>query len=152
MNRNDIIKRKFPHAFFGYDVEDVDLFLDEVIREMDRIHNELDIETLKAEAARQREEKLRYRMELMQKLLSDAGIAVDEELLAEAEAAHFAELREAARIESEAAESESAAESVAETAAESAAETAAETAAEAVEQIAEEAAASEEDEQPLDWK
>lgn len=144
MNRNDIIKRKFPHAFFGYDVEDVDLFLDEVIREMDRIHNELDIETLKAEAARQREEKLRYRMELMQKLLSDAGIAVDEELLAEAEAAHFAGLREAARIESEAAESESAAES--------AAETVAETAAEAVEQIAEEAADSEEDEQPLDWK
>ena len=144
MNRNDIIKRKFPHAFFGYDVEDVDLFLDEVIREMDRIHNELDIETLKAEAARQREEKLRYRMELMQKLLSDAGIAVDEELLAEAEAAHFAELREAARIESEAAESESAAETVE--------QIAAETAAEPVEQIAEEAAASEEDEQPLDWK
>ncbi|MBQ4429299.1 MAG: DivIVA domain-containing protein [Clostridia bacterium] len=125
MNRNDIIKRKFSHAFFGYDVEDVDLFLDEVIRELDRIHNELDIETLKAEAARQREEKLRYRMEIMNKLLADAGISVDEELLAEAEAAHFAEVREAereaARIESEAAESENAAQ-IAEAAAKEAAE------------------------------
>ena len=125
MTRNDIIKRKFSHAFFGYDVEDVDLFLDEVIRELDRIHNELDIETLKAEAARQREEKLRYRMEIMNKLLADAGISVDEELLAEAEAAHFAEVREAereaARIESEAAESENAAQ-IAEAAAKEAAE------------------------------
>ena len=125
MNRNDIIKRKFSHAFFGYDVEDVDLFLDEVIRELDRIHNELDIETLKAEAARQREEKLRYRMEIMNKLLADAGISVDEELLAEAEAAHFAEVREAereaARIERETAESENAAQ-IAEAAAKEAAE------------------------------
>ncbi|MBR5947536.1 MAG: DivIVA domain-containing protein [Clostridia bacterium] len=111
MNRNDIIKRKFSHAFFGYDVEDVDLFLDEVIREMDRIHNELDIETLKAEAARQREEKLRFRMDIMAKMLDEAGIAVDEELFAEAEAAHLAEAWEEraeteARDEAEASEAE----------------------------------------------
>ena len=81
MNRNDIIKRKFSHAFFGYDVTDVDLFLDEIIREMDRVHNELDIETLKAEAARRREEKLKERMLLMSKLLEDAGIEVDTEAL-----------------------------------------------------------------------
>lgn len=81
MNRNDIIKRKFSHAFFGYDVTDVDLFLDEIIREMDRVHNELDIETLKAEAARRREEKLKERMLLMGKLLEDAGIEVDTEAL-----------------------------------------------------------------------
>lgn len=80
MNRNDIIKRKFSHAFFGYDVEDVDLFLDEIIREMDRVHNELDIETLKAEAARQREEKLRARMSVMERLLAEAGIELNEEL------------------------------------------------------------------------
>lgn len=84
MNRNDIIKRKFSHSFFGYDVEDVDLFLDEVIRELDRIHNELDIEQLKAEAARQREEKLRGRMTALERLLRDAGMEADiEALLAE---------------------------------------------------------------------
>ena len=101
MNRNDIIKRKFSHSFFGYDVEDVDLFLDEVIREMDRIHNELDIETLKAEAARQREEKLRLRMDIMSQMLADAGISVDEAVFAEAEAARFAEARESELAESE---------------------------------------------------
>ena len=94
MNRNDIIKRKFSHSFFGYDVEDVDLFLDEVIREMDRIHNELDIETLKAEAARQREDKLRLRMDIMSKMLEDAGIRVDEAVFAEAESMRAAEVRD----------------------------------------------------------
>ena len=128
MNRNDIIKRKFSHAFFGYDVEDVDLFLDEVIREMDRIHNELDIETLKADAARQREEKLRFRLELMSQLLADAGVSVSEEFFLEAEAANSAQKREeeAAFIEREeeeiAAESEPEAQSESEVQSESEAE------------------------------
>ena len=75
MNRNDIITRKFAHAFFGYDVEDVDLFLDEIIREFDRIHNELEIAELKADAAKQREMRVkRYASQL----LADAGINVDE--------------------------------------------------------------------------
>ncbi len=59
MEREDIINKKFPHAFWGYDVTEVDLFLDEVIRELDRLHNELDMAEFTAEAARQREEKLK---------------------------------------------------------------------------------------------
>lgn len=43
MDRNDVIKKKFPHAFFGYDVSEVDLFLDEVIREFDRMNNKIDV-------------------------------------------------------------------------------------------------------------
>ncbi len=78
MNRQDIIKRKFSHSFFGYDVEDVDLFLDEIIREFDRIHNELDIAELKAEGARQREEKMRRRAEAYAARLCELGIAPEE--------------------------------------------------------------------------
>lgn len=59
MDRNEVINKTFPHAFWGYDVIEVDLFLDEVVRELDRLHNELDIALLAAEAARQREERLR---------------------------------------------------------------------------------------------
>lgn len=81
MNKNDIIKRKFSHAFFGYDVTDVDLFLDEVIREFDRLNNELEIEKSKTDAALKREDKLEERMALMSKLLEDAGINADTEAL-----------------------------------------------------------------------
>lgn len=81
MNKNDIIKRKFSHAFFGYDVTDVDLFLDEVIREFDRLNNELEIERSKTDAALKREDKLEERMALMSKLLEDAGINADTEAL-----------------------------------------------------------------------
>lgn len=63
MDRNEIINKEFSHSFWGYDVVEVDLFLDEVIRELDRLHNELDIASLTAEAARQREGALRERME-----------------------------------------------------------------------------------------
>ena len=59
MDRNEVINKTFPHAFWGYDVIEVDLFLDEVVRELDRLHNELDIALLAAEAARQREGRLR---------------------------------------------------------------------------------------------
>lgn len=65
MEREEIINKKFPHAFWGYDVTEVDLFLDEVIRELDRLHNELDIAELTAEAARQREEKLKEKLRLL---------------------------------------------------------------------------------------
>ena len=62
MNKNDIIKKDFSHSFWGYDIIEVDLFLDEVIRELERLHNELDIMALSAEAARQREAQLRERL------------------------------------------------------------------------------------------
>ena len=35
MKRIELINKKFPHAFWGYDVTEVDLFLDEIIREFD---------------------------------------------------------------------------------------------------------------------
>ena len=35
MNRKDIINKKFSHSFTGYDISEVDLFLDEIIREFD---------------------------------------------------------------------------------------------------------------------
>lgn len=63
MKRIEIINKKFPHAFWGYDVTEVDLFLDEIIREFDRLHNELDIAAFTADAAREREEKLRAKIE-----------------------------------------------------------------------------------------
>ena len=62
MKRIEIINKEFPHAFWGYDVTEVDLFLDEIIREFDRLHNELDIAAFNAEAAREREEKLKARI------------------------------------------------------------------------------------------
>ena len=65
MEREEIINKKFPHAFWGYDVTEVDLFLDEVIRELDRLHNELDMAEFTAEAARQREEKLKEMISAM---------------------------------------------------------------------------------------
>ena len=72
MNRDDIINRKFHHAFWGYDAVEVDLFLDEVIRELDRLHNELDIVSLSAEAARQREDLLKKKIEKLQQTLGAA--------------------------------------------------------------------------------
>ena len=62
MKRIEIINKEFPHAFWGYDVAEVDLFLDEIIREFDRLHNELDIADFNAEAAREREEKLKAKI------------------------------------------------------------------------------------------
>ncbi|MCR5807934.1 MAG: DivIVA domain-containing protein [Clostridiales bacterium] len=43
MNRDDIIKKVFPHSLFGYDPVAVDAFLDEVIREFDRMTNTIDV-------------------------------------------------------------------------------------------------------------
>lgn len=73
MKRIEIINKEFPHAFWGYDVTEVDLFLDEIIREFDRLHNELDIAAFNAEAAREREDKLKARIaELTAALRGDA--------------------------------------------------------------------------------
>ncbi len=43
MNRDDIIEKAFPHSLFGYDPVAVDAFLDEVIREFDRMTNTIDV-------------------------------------------------------------------------------------------------------------
>lgn len=47
MNRDDVINKNFPRSFFGYDAVEVDMFLDEVIREFDRLHNEIDVLTFR---------------------------------------------------------------------------------------------------------
>ncbi len=47
MNRDTIINKVFSRAFLGYDVEEVDSFLDEVIREFDRMRQELDVSRLR---------------------------------------------------------------------------------------------------------
>lgn len=47
MNRDDIINKVFPHSLFGYDPVAVDAFLDEVIREFDRMNNTIDVLRLK---------------------------------------------------------------------------------------------------------
>ncbi|MBO4562407.1 MAG: DivIVA domain-containing protein [Clostridia bacterium] len=43
MNRDEIINKVFPHSLFGYDPVAVDAFLDEVIREFDRMTNTIDV-------------------------------------------------------------------------------------------------------------
>lgn len=43
MDREDIITKVFPHSLFGYDPVAVDAFLDEVIREFDRMANTIDV-------------------------------------------------------------------------------------------------------------
>ena len=47
MNRDDVINKVFPHSLFGYDPVAVDAFLDEVIREFDRLNNTIDVLKLK---------------------------------------------------------------------------------------------------------
>ncbi|MBR3382393.1 MAG: DivIVA domain-containing protein [Clostridia bacterium] len=43
MNRDDVINKVFPHSLFGYDPVAVDAFLDEVIKEFDRLNNTIDV-------------------------------------------------------------------------------------------------------------
>lgn len=47
MEREDVINKVFPHSLFGYDPVAVDAFLDEVIRELDRKNNTIDVLRLK---------------------------------------------------------------------------------------------------------
>ena len=58
MTDKDIIEKDFNRAFHGYDIQEVDSFLDEVIRELkrredERAYLELRIELLTQELARQ---------------------------------------------------------------------------------------------------
>ena len=43
MDRNDVINKVFPHSLIGYDPVAVDAFLDDVIREFDRMTNTIDV-------------------------------------------------------------------------------------------------------------
>lgn len=47
MNRDVIINKTFTRAFLGYDAGEVDSFLDEVVREFDRMKQELDVARLR---------------------------------------------------------------------------------------------------------
>lgn len=42
MTRDELITKKFSHSLIGYDISAVDRFIDDVIREFDRLHAELD--------------------------------------------------------------------------------------------------------------
>jgi cell division initiation protein len=43
MRSDDIVKARFSKAFRGYDVQEVDLFLDEIIRTLDELEQERNI-------------------------------------------------------------------------------------------------------------
>ena len=43
MNKDTIVNKHFQRSFPGYDVEEVDAFLDEIVRDMDRREQELGI-------------------------------------------------------------------------------------------------------------
>jgi DivIVA domain-containing protein len=47
MDKDTIINKHFQRAFLGYDVEEVDAFLDEVIRDLDRRKQELGVARLR---------------------------------------------------------------------------------------------------------
>lgn len=47
MNRDTIINKAFTRAFLGYDAGEVDSFLDEIVREFDRVKQELDVARLR---------------------------------------------------------------------------------------------------------
>ncbi len=40
MNRSDIVEKRFNRAFWGYDIVEVDQFLDEMIKELERMEQE----------------------------------------------------------------------------------------------------------------
>lgn len=43
MQIQEIVNRKFSRAFQGYDIGEVDVFLDEIIRDMERMEQELQL-------------------------------------------------------------------------------------------------------------
>lgn len=50
MLADDIVKQRFTKVFRGYDVQEVDLFLDEVIQTLDELEQERDILLSRIEA------------------------------------------------------------------------------------------------------
>ncbi len=47
MNKDQIVNKQFSKAFLGYDVAEVDAFLDEIVRDNDRARQELDVARLR---------------------------------------------------------------------------------------------------------
>lgn len=47
MKRNDIINKNFSRVFLGYDAKEVDLFLDDIIRDFERLEQELEIANIR---------------------------------------------------------------------------------------------------------
>ncbi len=43
MHAKEIIEHKFSRAFRGYDIGEVDAFLDEILRDQERLEQELDL-------------------------------------------------------------------------------------------------------------
>lgn len=54
MQIEDILQKDFKHAFLGYDVQQVDAFLDEIIEEFKRNKEENDLMVLRIEALLER--------------------------------------------------------------------------------------------------
>lgn len=71
MNRNDIINKKFSHSFTGYDISEVDLFLDEIINEFDKKNHEKGLLEFKIE--HEFDVALKY-IRLLRKQLEEADI------------------------------------------------------------------------------
>ena len=71
MNRKDIINKKFSHSFTGYDITEVDLFLDEIIREFDSRNHEKGLLEFKIE--HEFDVALKY-IRLLRKQLEEADI------------------------------------------------------------------------------
>lgn len=47
MKREDVINKRFSRAFFGYDVAEVDAFLDELIRDMDAMYKARELDAVR---------------------------------------------------------------------------------------------------------
>lgn len=50
MNAYDIINKRFSKAFRGYDMEEVDAFLDEIVVEFEKIKHDRDMMVVRIEA------------------------------------------------------------------------------------------------------
>ncbi len=51
MTRDDIIHKKFSRAFRGYDPAEVDAFLDEIVRELDKLTQACSLAETRADLA-----------------------------------------------------------------------------------------------------
>lgn len=103
MNRDSIINKVFSRAFLGYDAEEVDSFLDEVIREFDRMRQELDVSRLRNKMLI--EELDRYRTAAQEKAADEPSDAEETAEKATKEAAEERDETEATPVEEQAGES-----------------------------------------------
>ena len=81
MTRDVIINKVFTRAFMGYDAAEVDNFLDEVIREFDRMKQELDVARLRNKMLL--DELERYRADAAAKTESEKAEPKESEKTAE---------------------------------------------------------------------